>query len=128
MVIKGLKSLDTWDVTEERDYSLEEIRELLRGGKHSVFLVVMKYEILGVPCFGSGLTLWDETHAPILRDGRLVVSTYFRRADLGQAGGIGDPEEPIPVDVVIDPNEPILFISVKRVHAAPHPLDEIIHN
>jgi hypothetical protein len=125
MNIKGIKSEGTWDVTEEREYSLDEIRELLKGGKHSAFLVVMKYTINGTPCFGSGFTLWDEMHAPVLRDGKFVVSTYYRRAELGPAGGVGDPLDIIPVEVVIDPNEPILFISINRVHVAPLPYEEI---
>ncbi|RRJ54923.1 hypothetical protein EHV15_35725 [Paenibacillus oralis] len=119
MNIKGLKSMDTWDVTEDREYSLDEIRELLKGGKHSIFLGVMNYTINDTPCYGSGLTLWDETHAPILREGKFVVSTYFHRSEIGNVGEQGDPSELVPVEVIIDPNEPILFVSIKRVHVAP---------
>ncbi|MNF17483.1 hypothetical protein D3C80_2210140 [compost metagenome] len=54
-----------------------------------------------------------------------MLSTYFRRAELGHAGGVGDPSDLIPVEVVIDPNEPILFISIHRVHVAPLPYEEI---
>lgn len=116
MRIKGLKTPSTWDETEERDYTLDEIHELLKGGRHSVFLMVLKYTINGVSYIGSGLTLWDETHAPVLQNDKLVVSTYFRRADLGTAGEEGDPGEPILVDVHIDTKDPILYVSICRVH------------
>lgn len=125
MLIKGVESLDTWDVTEDRGYSLEEIREILTGGKHSIFLVVLKYRINETPCIGSGLTLWDERHAPFLRDDKLVVSTYFRRAELGYSIEKGNPYDIIPVEVVIEPNEPILFISIRRVHVAPQWYEEV---
>lgn len=118
MRIKGFRTSSTWDETEEREYTLNEINEILKGRKHSIFLLVLKYTINGFTCLGSGLTLWDETHAPVLRNDKLVVSTYFRRADLGSAAGEGDPEEPILVDVHIDPKDPILSLSILRVHLA----------
>jgi len=115
--IKGLQSTEPWDVTEQRSYSLEEIRELLKGGNHSVFLVVSRYTIKGILFFGTGLTLWDESHAPRMKDGKVVISTYFRRIELGRVGGQGDPEDPIRVEVEIEPSQPC-SLAVKQVHAA----------
>jgi len=119
MKIKGRKSMDIWDVTEDRNYSLEEIRDLLYGGKHSAFLVVMNYSVNGIPCKGAGLTLWDETHAPFHRDNKLVVTTYFCRRELGLLGWKHDSDKPILVEVIIEPSDPLLSISFRKIHLTP---------
>jgi Pyruvate/2-oxoacid:ferredoxin oxidoreductase delta subunit len=102
------------DITEEKQYTLEEIRTKLAKGDCTAFLMVMEYTIEGKPCFGSGLTLWDADHAPFLKDGKLVVKTYFRRQDIRAAAGEGDPSERIQVEVQINPNDPLLFIVFRN--------------
>lgn len=99
------------DHSGEKWYSLEEIRAKLEQGDCRAFLMVMQYTINGIPCIGSGLTLWDAEHAPFLRNGKLVVKTCFRRLDIQPNAGDGDPLELVPVEVEIDPCDPLLWIS-----------------
>ena len=115
MMIKGRKTMMVSDFTENRDYSLEEIHSLLASRKCTGFLMVMQYQIQGQQCFGSGLTLWGEEHAPFARNGKLVVKTNFRRIDIRNVAGPGDPDELIPVEVEINPNDPLLFISFREL-------------
>jgi hypothetical protein len=118
MYIKGRYSkTNSINDIEYKDFTLEEIQRFLQDGNHRGFMSLSGFTINGRQVFASGLTLWDAQHAPIEKDGKLVVPTYFRRSVLGDLFGQGDPDESIQVEAIVDPNDPLLFITISGNHS-----------
>jgi hypothetical protein len=111
--IDGRRSItNSFNDTEYRKFTVEEIAALLAKGGYGMLSTNM-YTIEGAEYIASGLSINKDT-VPVERDGKIVLTTYFRRFLLSKLPeGIkgDDPNELIQVDVLVDPAND-LFVTV----------------
>lgn len=88
---------------EERTFTAEEATALIKQGHRGMLSFIGQYEIEGYNYHATAVSVGNETYI-LERDGKLVIPTYFQKMLLANHNE-GNQEEPVKVDVIIDPNK-----------------------